>query len=321
MPKAYYAAILGTDSRVDRAAGIIRGVCVMSLGEVPDRGLHVDSATLAQLVALCGEYANGVKVKADHGTGILAVCGVLRNFRVEDGAARADLRLLDSDKERDKLFEMAEEMPDTFGLSVSIEQSVVEYQGRMCIRPTAVFSVDLVTDPAACPNGLFSQQPNQRLIDAKPNTKMTPEETAAKFAAIEQKLEDFIKKYECAPKEDESKFAKLEADLKATREEFSKKLTETGVELVSKVAAEFSKVIGTVSKVAAAPVDASAPAGVEDEKTAAANFEKTVKAEFSKTSSKTAAMKTAILEDAKTGGKGYAAFMKAGRPINYTKKD
>jgi hypothetical protein len=322
MSKAYYAAILGDISRVDKGAGIIRGVCVMAMGEVPDRNLYVDDLTLSRLVSLCSEYANGVKVKADHKSGILGVSGVLRNFRVENGAARADLHLLSSDENRDKLLEMAEEIPDTFGLSVSIEQDVVEYQGRMSIRPTAVFSVDLVTDPAACPNGLFSQQSNRRPIDAKPNTKMSPDEMTNKFAALEKSLSDFMskceerfKKYECDPQEDDSKFAKLEADMKATREEFAKKLTETGDSLVTKVAAEFSKVIGTVSVVKAAPAEAAAPAGVEDEKTAAANFEKLVKAEFAKTSSKTAAMKAALAADAK----GYAAFMKAGKPINYAK--
>lgn len=321
MSKAYYAAILGESSRVDREAGVIRGVCVMAKGEVPDRGLYVDDLTLSRLVELCSEYANGVKVKADHGTGILAVSGVLRNFRLEDGAARADLHLLASDENRDKLLEMAEEIPDTFGLSVSIEQEVVEYQGRMSIRPTAVFSVDLVTDPAACPNGLFSQQSNQRRIDAKPNTKMTPEQIAQQFSALEKKLSDFMsgceerfKKYESAPTED-AKFAKLETELKATREEFAKKLTETGDALVGKVAAEFSKVIGTVSTVKANPTDAAATAAAADEKTAAANFEKLVKAEFAKTSSKTEAMKAAIAADAK----GYEAFMKAGKPINYSK--
>jgi len=324
MAQTYYAAVLGDSPRIDKEAGIIRGVCVMALGEVSDRGLYVDDVTLSQLVTLCGKYANGVKVKADHGSGIMSVSGILRNFRIKDGAARADLHLLASDTYRDKLLEMAEEIPDTFGLSVSIEQEVEEYRGHMGIRPTAVFSVDLVTDPAACPSGLFSQQDNHRRIDAATTNKMTPDEMTGKFAALEKTVSDFIsdfsarfKKFETDPKVDDEKLANLSKAIADTRADFSKQLTETSAELMS-VAAEFSKVIGTVTVVKVSPAETlSAETG--SAKSDAANFEKLAKDEFAKTSSKTAAMKFAITEDAKLGGKGYAAFMKAGKPVNYSK--
>lgn len=316
--------------------GIIFGVCVMAAGDVPDRGQFVDGKTLGSLLELCRQYANGVKVRADHGSGIFSTAGILRNFRVEGGALRADLHILSTEENKDKLLEMADEIPDTFGLSVDIEMELEDVSGKMCIRPTNVFSVDIVTDPAACPNGLFSQQQKPRRIDAKTNDKMTPEEMMAKFAALENQLTAFnafmtdcaqrFTKYDAAfPKAADpdaagdaasGDFSKFEAALKATRESFDKKLEENSAALVAKVAAEFSKVIGTV-------VVKAAPAGDDnnngDEKPEAA-FEKSVQAEFEKTGSKTKAMAAAIKADmSATGGKGYAAFIKSGKTVKYSK--
>lgn len=320
MSKADYGVMLPTSARVDREKGIIYGVCMMQEGEVPDRGLFVDNETLNGLVRYCKQFANGVKVKADHGTGIMAVSGILRNFRVENGAARADLHLLKEDENRDKLMEMAEEIPDTFGLSVSIEQELEESKGRMCIRPTDVFSVDLVTDPAACPNGLFST----RRIDAKTTNKMSPDEIVNKFSALEQKFSEFMsqcqerfKKYEAASGESQidKNYEKLAADLKATREEFATKLTANNDALVTKVAAEFSKVVGQTTVQA---TQATAAAATEKPEEA---FEKVVQEEYAKNGgSKTKAMSAAIAADMKaTGGKGHAAFIAKGKSVNYAK--
>lgn len=323
MSQATYGTALYADSRIDKKAGIIRGVSVFQQGEISDRGLHADGKTLSLLKGFCETYANGVKVKANHKSGIFDVSGVLRSFRLDGGVLRADLHVLKSEENSDKLLEMAEEIPDTFGLSVSIEQELEQIGGKMFIRPTSVFSVDLVTEPAACPSGLFST----RRIDATTKIKpMNPEDMLKEFNAIKAAIAGFesrLAKFECAPGTDKEemgkKIAGFEAALKETRESFEKKLTEATDAVVTKVAAEFSKTIGNVV-VTAQQTDATKKETTEGVKPDAA-FVAKVQAEFAKNGgSKTKALAAAIAADkAETQGKGYSAFISSGKAINYQK--
>ena len=325
MSKETYGTALYADARIDREAGIIRGVSVFQAGELPDRGLHADGRTLSDLKTLCSAYANGVKVKADHGSGIFAVSGVLRNFRIDGNVLRADMHILKSEENSGKLMEMAQEIPDTFGLSVSIEQELEQIGERMLIRPTAVFSVDLVTEPAACPTGLFSKDSKTRRVDAttKDNKSMNPEEMLKQFNAINDKLTAFearIAKFEkCVPDADKDEMGKkltaFETSLNSTREEFAKKLTENNDALVTKVAAEFAKVIGN-TVVKAQPTDTTKQE-TEQKVDSADAFVAKVQEEYSKNGgSKTKAMAAAIAAD----NKGYTAFISSGKPMNYAKK-
>lgn len=322
MAKAsYQLAVIGGE-RVDRSAGIIRGVSVFQAGAIPDRGLHADNKTLLLIKQHCETFANGVKVKADHESGIFAVSGILRNFRMDGDVLRADLHVLSSEENREKLMEMAEEIPDTFGLSVSIEQELEQVGDKMMIRPTQVFSVDLVTEPAACPNGLFST----RRIDAKPNTKMNPEEIQKEFSALKDMIKGFEARLSKFEKDEhpmtEEMAKKIEAfgsDLKTAKEDFAKKLEAQTTELVTKVAAEFSKVVGT-TVVKAQTTDATTKETKEEPKPEAGFIAK-VQAEFAKNGgSKTKAMAAAIAADmAETGGKGHAAFVATGKSVTYSK--
>lgn len=322
MSQAAYDTAFSTASRVDEKARMIRGVSVMQAGEMPDRGQYVDSKSLQMLKGCCEKFANGVKVKMDHGGGIGDVAGMLRNFRIEGDVLRADLHFLDSEDGAAKIMEMAREIPDTFGLSVSVEQTLEEGNGRLSIRPTAVFSVDLVTDPAACPTGLFST----RRVDATTKIKsMNPEDILKQLTAISMKLEGFetrLAQFEKQKGEDKTgdKIATFEKQLGDALASFDKKITDATENTVTKVAAEFSKVIGT-TVVKAQLVDGAKKEGQDDTKPAEA-FEAIVQAEFAKNGgSKQKAMASAIAADvAATKGKGHAAFIAAGRSVNYSKK-
>lgn len=325
MSKATYQNALSSGNRVDRDAGIIRGVSVFQAGEISDRGLHADRKTLLLLKQQCDAYTNGVKVKADHKSGIFAVSGILRGFRMDGDVLRADLHVLSSEENREKLMEMAEEIPDTFGLSVSIEQELEQVGDKMMIRPTQVFSVDLVTEPAACPNGLFEK--TRRMVDATTqHKKMNPEEIQKEFSALKDALKSFeqrLAKFEQVEppmrKEMSEKVNAFEVELKAVREEFSKKLeTQTG-EIITKVAAEFSKVLGTT--VVKAEFTDTTRKNESDKPKLEDAFEKKVQAEFAKNGGqKQKAMSAAIAADRlETGGKGYEAFIATGKSVHYSK--
>jgi hypothetical protein len=150
--------------RVDSVGGIIHGVSVITegpaLGHVDKKSglpVFVDRTTLAQVMACAKTYAGGLKVKADHGSGIFATTGALRNFRIDGDRLRADLHVLASDTNRAKLLEMAQTIPDTFGLSVSFTGQDEIRPGKVLARCTEIYSADLVPEPAANPSGLFSK--------------------------------------------------------------------------------------------------------------------------------------------------------------------
>lgn len=325
MSQAAYDTLFSATGRVDKSSGIIRGVCVMAAGILEDRGQTVDQTTLQQLKTACESYSNGVKVRADHKSGIFSTSAVLRNFRIEGNALRADLHALDSDENYDKLMEMAEEIPDTFGLSVSVEQELEERGGKALIRIFKVGSVDLVNDPAACPNGLFDKQLTRR-VDATTKIKsMNPEDILKQLTAISSKLEGFetrLAQFEKQKGEDKTgdKIATFEKQLGDALASFDKKISDATDSTVTKVAAEFSKVIGT-TVVKAQLVDGAKKEGQDDTKPVEA-FEAIVQAEFAKNGgSKSKAMSSAIAADmTATKGKGHMAFLAAGRSVNYSKK-
>ena len=158
-----------TPQQVDETNGVIRGVSMISEGPVlghtdiiSGQPLFVDGTTLQQVLSSAQTYQTGLKVKADHGSGIFAVCGFLDNYAIDGSVLRADFHVLDSEPNKAKIFEMASTMPDCFGFSVSFDGEDEIVNNQLCTRCDEIFSCDLVTEPAACPTGLFSR----RRVDA-----------------------------------------------------------------------------------------------------------------------------------------------------------
>jgi vacuolar-type H+-ATPase subunit I/STV1 len=143
---------------VDTAAGIVRGVSIITSG-VTARGhdLEVDDTTVMQMFEKCVEKGQ-VSVKWNHKTGADAVNGYLKNFRIEGKKLKADWHLLKSHERYDHAMEMAEKMPQNVGLSASFTGKDELIGGRKHARCNDVISVDLVSSPAANPSGLFSSK-------------------------------------------------------------------------------------------------------------------------------------------------------------------
>jgi hypothetical protein len=158
---AQFSSLVGRD-RVDLASGIIHGVSVITEGEASGHGLFIDSTTIKQVMDTAATYGGGLKVKVNHGKALESIVGVLKNFCVDGGRLRADLHLLKSAIERDKVLEMAEAMPESFGLSISFANQPEEIEGRKFARCVEIYSADLVDSPAANPSGLFSEKQTQQ---------------------------------------------------------------------------------------------------------------------------------------------------------------
>lgn len=150
---------------VDQDNGVIGGVAIITEGWVLGHtdfasGLRIfaDAVTLQQIMDSAQTYETGLKVKADHGSGIFAVCGFLNNFRIDGPVLRGDLTVLKTDPNYSKLFEMARMIPDAFGLSVSFSGADEVTLDRCLARCTEIYSADLVSEPAANPTGLFARR-------------------------------------------------------------------------------------------------------------------------------------------------------------------
>lgn len=151
--QSYFNAIAG--GQIDREAGIIRGVAVVTEGIAKGHGVFIDAETLLQVKACAETYAGGLKVKMNHSGGAGDIVGFLRAFRIEGTKLLADLHLLGTTPHRGYVLEIAQSIPDTFGLSIAFAGVAEPRDGRQFARCTEIFSADLVDEPAANPSGLF----------------------------------------------------------------------------------------------------------------------------------------------------------------------
>jgi len=118
MKLAHYSTV-AENQKIDSAAGIIYGVSVITLGRAQGHNLQIDGKTLDQILDVAKSHKDGIKVKFgfDHKAGVEDTVGALKNFRKDGEQIRADLHLLQSCSQRQQILEMAEKLPNEFGLS------------------------------------------------------------------------------------------------------------------------------------------------------------------------------------------------------------
>ena len=172
--------VRGSSLNVDRENGVIRNVSAMQIGEALGHNVNIDMRTLQMLVAL--DEGKGNKVRLSHP----GMC--------EDGMARrlgrfTDPRIVDdkvvgnlvfsraaydgpNGNMADYVMTLAEEDPESFGLSVVVAQQQValnadgsetivprgaEVEGQaLYMRPMEWRATDVVDEPAANRDGLFA---------------------------------------------------------------------------------------------------------------------------------------------------------------------
>lgn len=295
---------------IDAAAGVVRGVAVITEG--PARGhfdrksgnqIMVDSATLESIAKCAAEYKDGLKVKMTHDGDAADIVGVLRNFHVDGKTLRADFHLLQSTPHRAYILEIAAEMPESFGLSVAFS-GVREIVGKYAMaRCSEIFSADLVSEPAANPNGLFQAgEPAAPATQPKPDNLMSDEvkekDPVAELAALVASLTSRLQKLEnpVAPKEDEEPAA-MAAKLQ---------------DVADKAALSALKVY--TDKFGAPPAKDGGSQEPKREDKAAAKFEDLVKAKSSELKSTTEAITFCVKNHAKEHG-DYLTRVRAGEVI------
>jgi hypothetical protein len=263
---------------------IIEGVSVISVGEAKGHGLFVDAQTLREVKACAETYAGGVKVNLDHGAGIRDIVGFVDNFRIIGEKLVADLNLLQNAERREYVLEIAEKLPDTFGISIAFSGPVREIDGKRFASCEELYSADLVQTPAANPTGLFSFE--AKAVD-KNLTNMEDEKTQA---------EEIVKEDEIDISDILSRLSALEAafgDYKNKMEEMpEEKMAEEKKDEETEMSKLSAKLDTIISNFGAAPMKGSATA--EEKPAAKFDLKALIENKTSELGSKTAAIKFAM---------------------------
>jgi hypothetical protein len=277
------------DGTIDQANAVIAGVSVITVGEAKGHEMSIDERTLEQVKRAAETYSGGLKVKTDHYTGFDNIVGTLKNFVIDGDQLRADLHLLKNHEATARILEMAELMPDTFGLSISFSGDHEKgSEGTTFARCEEIYSADLVDTPAANPTGLFSAKVDsklnymdeQKIADAIAEALAPVIEDMASLKAKLAAIEEGEDKQEMA--EDEEKDKEM-VEEEEDKEEMKK----------NDMAAELAEVKALLANFGAKPVTAA------------------VALEVSKPSAKTPTNFTEALEVVKAEGLSGSAATKA----------
>jgi len=180
---------------VDAAAGIIRGVKIISEGEAQGHEVQIDATMLSQVLELAHGFGEqGLPIKFNPGTfnhGDGSLVGAAKNFRIEGKSVVADAHLLNSYEHKDYLVELAATMPGNFGLSIDFMISQEERGGVAFARCEKLLAVTVVDRPAANV-GLFRVGDKKEFDAVSENNQpaaitesaMTPEDIATLAQAI-----------------------------------------------------------------------------------------------------------------------------------------
>jgi len=257
--------------KIDAEAGVIRGVSLISEGPALGHGVMIDAKTIQQVKAAAEQYSGGLKVKLDHSGGAGDIIGYVDALRIDGKKLLGDLHLLENSPHRGYVLEIAEKIPDTFGLSIAFS-GPVEISGdkkTMLQRCSEIYSVDLVSEPAAN-EGLFQR----KLKSFQTESGTMPEEEKPEIE-ITIPMNDDVKKeiagmIESAMMAMGERLSKLEAGMpKPEDKPAAMSANNDAIALAAKQAAadalkEFAKTIGAP---AAPAVSAEAPAKKDESKT------------------------------------------------------
>jgi hypothetical protein len=316
-PTICFAASSGA---IDASAGVIRGVSLITEGPALGHGVQVDSTTLQQVKDAATAYSGGLKVKLDHSGGAGDIVGFIDNLRIDGTKLLGDLNLLQNSPHRDYILEIAQKIPDTFGLSIAFSGPSELAQDKKTIlqRCSEIYSVDIVSEPAANPTGFFARKLKQfqtepdgaepPTIDIEIELPMNEDTKKAIAGMIESAvmgIGDRLSKLESAmaPKP-EDKSAAMPAQMSAQNDVVALAAKEAAQSALK----EFAKTIGAP----AAPVvsaEVAAPAKV------AAKFEELVSAKASELKGDKAAAITFCIKNHSTEYSAYRNRVQAGELI------
>jgi hypothetical protein len=289
MTKTDFAVLQG---QIDAQAATISDVSVITVGEAKGHGMQIDAQTLVEVKAAAETYAGGLKVKTDHYTGFNEIVGTLKNFRIDGDQLRADLFLLKNHDATARILEMAELMPDTFGLSISFTGEHEESDNDIVFaRCTEIYSADLVDAPAANPTGLFSAKVDSEKKDM--DEKQIADAIAAALAPVIEEMAAMQAKL-AALEVDEEKEMTEDKPEEMTEDKAMVEHDEEKEDMSAKLAAEVSELKALVANFGAKPVSVAVATEVKAEPKTPTNFNEALDLVKSEGLSGTSATKAVI---------------------------
>lgn len=206
---------------IDSETGTLKGVSVITEGEAKGHGIFVDSTMLKQTVEHAGAFKNGIRVKENHGTGVDGIVGTLRNFSINGNKVVADLHLLKTHQKFSHIIEMAKQIPESFGLSLSFSMGKETIGGKDFARCLDIYSADLVDQPAANPSGLFTADVDthhsfmnlDKFIERAKAVFGSQPEAKTELAKVEDATKTELSATQTKLAEAATKLTKFEADL------------------------------------------------------------------------------------------------------------
>jgi hypothetical protein len=267
MTKTDFAVLQG---QIDAQAATISDVSVITVGEAKGHGMQIDAQTLTEVKAAAETYAGGLKVKTDHYTGFNEIVGTLKNFRIDGDQLRADLFLLKNHDATARILEMAELMPDTFGLSISFTGEHEESDNDIVFaRCTEIYSADLVDAPAANPTGLFSAKVDSGKKDM--DEKQIADAIAAALAPVIEDMAAMQAKLAALEVDEEKKMTEDKPE-EMTEDKAMVEHDEEKEDMNAKLAAELAEIKSLVTNFGAKPVSVAVAVEAKADVAAPTNF-------------------------------------------------
>lgn len=194
---------------VDREKGAIFGVSVNTVGEAKGFGVHLEQSFVERVAELGNAEKNGLKARFGHpsmcSTALGTFLGRFKNFRVEGEQVLADLFLSSSAKDApggnlyDYVLGLAESESDMFGTSIVFtigEEYQNEGDDKTFVTCDKLHACDVVDDPAANPDGLFSAFNQDALSSQVSEFLGTHPEVYEVLSNQPEIVEQFLKNYE-----------------------------------------------------------------------------------------------------------------------------
>jgi hypothetical protein len=181
--------------RIDRENGIIRSASLMEMGDAKGhfdkkgRQVIIDDVTLEQLFGECKKLGK-IKLKANHGSGVFEVIGWADNFALRANKVTADLHIYESETNRGRILEIAEQNPNHMGISMEFTGED-KPRGTVCMsRCDGVVAAALVDDPAAN-SSLFSVPTEKAEQEPETNTNNMEDENKDKEPTLAELMAKF----------------------------------------------------------------------------------------------------------------------------------
>jgi hypothetical protein len=192
------------------AQKLFKGISVITAGPALGHGMVIDADTLEQVVR-AGNDLGQVKVLSDHSSSVSNIIGYLENFTLDGGRVRADLTLFESHEGFAYFSELIGTLPGQIGFSISFSGVPrMAEDGTQLADVSTLYSVDLVTTPAANPTGVYSARVDTRkslnmdttvkesapVIEAAPEAPAAPAFNAEQaIAALSARIDELVGKF------------------------------------------------------------------------------------------------------------------------------